>query len=636
MASNEPQNLSEWQLHCVLKRANLLQYYESFIKHGECDVLQLSKAEDGEARFFNGRKIQERISMYLATSRNMMILQRLQRKEALKPGTVSFSMTGKSSDVPKLKTIIQDIKTKEKEELTSYKSEKKKTHPKEDTTQKYTQSVIKDQEHHEHHDLTGYYDELLDNTVLDKMVLDNLISRCILMIEDREEIVKPTTQRERNKVLLDILTERPYPTFHLFKDVLLESEPSNSCVKELVKKMMSTESRDAHISWQGHEIELNKHKVKLQKNYMMFVHGVDSKTDIADHLYQSDVLSTEEKEEICNSSLTQQESNRLLYNKLIRKGGEAFTHLLGAVKHGKYQDVASEIEKTELSDKDIQLCQIDISSHDEVIPKHILGKCIDEEHCNFTKFYNTASSVHKYTCFDWLLTDWENGFVYSVCQNRNINSTAFTENLVTHLNQLDLSKQQELVSTKDIHMKDIALSGSCYMGTVYLVKWLITDVNKCSNDGTPPLQIACYNNMIEVVRVLLQCDDVDIDLCDDDGCSSLYLATDVNKCSNDGTPPLQIACYNNMIEVVRVLLHCDDVDIDLCDDDGCSSLYLASQNGHVDVVKELLQHSADVNKCDFKGKSSLNVAQEKGHIEIESLLKGKGLNQLLCQNDHFQ
>ena len=103
---------------------------------------------------------------------------------------------------------------------------------------------------------------------------------------------------------------------------------------------------------------LNKHKVKLQKNYMMFVHGVDSKTDIADHLYQSDVLSTEEKEEICNSSLTQQESNRLLYNKLIRKGGDAYTHLLEALNHGKYEDVASKMEKTELSDQEMQLCQI--------------------------------------------------------------------------------------------------------------------------------------------------------------------------------------------------------------------------------------------------------------------------------------
>ncbi|XP_076105807.1 uncharacterized protein LOC143074145 [Mytilus galloprovincialis] len=217
------------------------------------------------------------------------------------------------------------------------------------------------------------------------------------MIEDREEINKPTTQRERNKVLLDILTERPYPTFHLLKDVLQESDPNNSYVQEIVRKMQSTESRDEHISWQGQEIVLNNHKVKLQKNYMMFVHGVDSKTDIADHLYQSDVLSTEEKEEICNYSFTQQESNRLLYNKLIHKGRDAYKHLLEAVRLGEYPDVASEMEKTELSDQEIQLCQIGMKKlknrhekkdilmdHDEVIPKHIRGKFVDVEHWNIT------------------------------------------------------------------------------------------------------------------------------------------------------------------------------------------------------------------------------------------------------------
>ncbi|CAG2212623.1 ANKRD50 [Mytilus edulis] len=363
------------------------------------------------------------------------------------------------------------------------------------------------------------------------------------------------------------------------------------------------------------EYVLNKHKVKLQKNYMMFVHGVDSKTDIADHLYQSDVLSTEEKEEICNSSLTQQESNRLLYNKLIRKGGDAYTHLLEAVRHGKYQDVASEMEKTELSDQEIQLCQIGMKKlkdrhekkdilmdHDEVIPKHILEqfeKRLEQWKKDDQQFItdNMGTEIEfviripdNYTnsYIDRLLKDWENRFVSNVCQNRNMSSTIFTEKMVTRLNQLELSKQEELVHTKDIHNKDKALAGSCYMGTIDLVKWLIrrnSDINYCREDA------------------------------------------DVNKCRNDGTPPLQIACYYNMIEVVRELLQCDDVDIDLCDDDGCSSLYIASQEGHVDVVKELLQHSADVNKCDINGKNPLNVAQEQGHIEIESLLKGKGINQ---------
>ncbi|XP_063396692.1 ankyrin repeat domain-containing protein 50-like [Mytilus trossulus] len=923
------------------------------------------------------------------------------------------------------------------------------------------------------------------------MVLDNLISRCILMIEDREEIVKPTTQRERNKVLLDILTERPYPTFQLFKDVLQESEPSNSFVQQLVKRMMSTENRDEHINWQGHEIVLNKHKVKLQKNYMMFVHGVDSKTDIADHLYQSDVLSTEEKEEIFNSSLTQQESNRLLYNKLIRKGGDAYTHLLEAVRHGKYQDVASEMEKTELSDQEIQLCQIGMKKlkdrhekkdilmdHDEVIPKHIqeqfekrleqwkkddqqfvsteaekhvmqkvltqssvtlvgnsgTGKSFLSKHialimkkhgytvipcskpkdigkwfkhgrktlfvfddvcgrytlnqqiytdwkqrldhiislledkcckiistcrlevykdelfshlsifkkCNIdlssqkfkfsaaekfalaevyfkektdevnelsekydffpllcslyhkqnlqksvsiSSFFsnpfkvfkdqleqmyresdvgkmqycslvlcvifnntlteenmspkdkkigaviedlleecelNKGTSIkrlkniletlegtyvvkegstykiihdklfdflakyfgekmlqifidHANTDFiqerflwkitdnmgteiefviripdnyaksyiDRLLKDWENRFVSNVCQNRNMSSTIFTEKMVKRLNQLELSKQEELVRTKDIHNKDIALGGSCYMGTIDLVKWLISrnsdvnycredgcfpllwasqeghvnvvkellqhsaDVNKCTNDDTSPLYIASQEGHVDVVKELLQ-HSADVNKCTKNDASPLYIAShnghvnvvkellqhsaDVNKCNNDGISPLSLASQNGHVDVVKELLqHSADVnkcnnndvsplciasqnghvnvvkellqhsaDVNKCNNDGISPLYIASQNGHVDVVKELLQHSADVNKCnnkgvsplhfasykghvdvvkellqhsadvnkcDFKGKIPLNVAQEQGHIEIESLLKGKEINQ---------
>ncbi|XP_063396717.1 uncharacterized protein LOC134681168 [Mytilus trossulus] len=1082
MAGIQPQNFIEWQLHCVLKRASLLQYYDSFIRQGESDVLQLSEADDNKFKDVMEKVGMAKKSIHVRQFKNTLLewmkdpgkdssvpsYITTDRDSRMPPAPKSLNLQAarwsrpdKTPMVQKLQKSTQGNPTKDKDQLTSDKSEKKELLQQPYTTQYKTHSEVKDQKHYEHPDLTRYYDELLDNTVLDKMVLDNLISRCILMIEDREEIIKPTTQRERNKVLLDILTERPYSTFHLFKDVLHESEPSNSCVQEIVRKMMSTESRDEHISYQGQEILLNKHKVKLQKNYKMFVHGVDSKTDIADHLYQSDVLNTEEKEEICNSSLTQQESNRLLYNKLIRKGGDAYTHLLEAVRHGEYEDVASEMENTELSDQDIQLCQIGMKklkdrhekkdilmSHDEVIPKHILeqfekrleqwkkddqqfvsteaekhvmqkvlaqssvtlvgnsgtGKSFLSKHialmmtihgytvipcskpedigkwfkhgrktlfvfddvcgrytlnqqiytdwkqsldhiksllvdkcckiistcrlevykdelfsnlsifkmCNIdlssdefklsaaekvalaevyfkentdevnelsekydffpllcslyhkqnlqknvsvTSFFSNPFEIFKdqlvqmygesdagkmqycslVLCvmfnntlteenlsqknkkmgaiiedlleecelnkgtsikrlktsletlegtyvvkednnykiihdklFDFLakyfgekmfeifidhantglirerflwkitnnmgpeiefvigipdkyidryierlLTDWENGYVISVCLNRNMKSTTFTENLVTHLNQLDLSKQEQLVCTKDIHNKDIALGGSCYMGTIDLVKWLISrnsdinycredgwfpllwasheghvdvvkellqhtaDVNKCENNGVSPLYIASQVGHVNVVKELLQhsadvnkCNkndasplciasqnghvdvvkellqhSADVNKCANDDTSPLYVASekghvdvvkellqhsaDVNKCRNDGTPPLQIACYNNMIEVVRVLLQCHNVDVDLCDDGGCSSLYWASQKGHVNVVKELLKHSADVNKCNFKGKNSLNVAQEKGHIEIESLLKGKGLNQLV-------
>ncbi|XP_063448222.1 uncharacterized protein LOC134727766 [Mytilus trossulus] len=925
-----------------------------------------------------------------------------------KPDKVSLSQSEKSSVEHNL-PLTQRKDTQEQEGLTRMKSEKIQVNLKEETTQKQTQSKDKDQEHR---DLSGYYDALLDNTVLDKLVLDNLISRCIIMIEDREEIIKPTTQRERNKVLLDILNDRPYPTFHLFKDVLQESDPNNSCIQELVKKMMSTESRDEHISFQGHDIVLNKHKVKLQKNYKMFVHGVDSKTDIADHLYQSDVLNTEEKEEICNSSLTQQESNRLLYNKLIRKGGDAHTHLLEAIKHGKYLDVASEMEKTELSDEEIQLCQIGMKKlkdrhekkdilmvpdevfpkhildilmdHDEVIPKHILeqfekrleqwkkddqqfvsteaekhvmqkvltqssvtlvgnsgtGKSFLSKHialimkkhgytvipcskpedigkwfkhgrktlfvfddvcgrytlnqqiytdwkqrldhiislledkcckiistcrlevykdelfsnlsifkmCNIdlssqefklsaaekfalaevylkentdkvkklsenydffpllcslyhkqnlqknvsvTSFFsnpfevfkdqlvqmyresdagkmqycslvlcvmfnNTLTEenlspkdkigavtedlleecelnkgtsikrlrksletlegtyvvkegttykiihdklfdflakyfgenmlqifiIHANTGFirerflwkitdnmgpetefviripdkhikiyiDRLLKDWENGYVYSVCQNRNMSSTTFTENLVTHLNQLDLSKQEELVCTEDIDDKDIALAGSCYMGSIDLVKWLIrrnSDINYCREDSWFPLLWASQEGHVDVVKELLQ-HSAEINKCNNNGTSPLYIASeeghvdvvkellqhsaDVNKCDNNDASPLYIASQNGHVHVVKELLQ-HSADVNKCRNDDASPLYMASQNGHVDVVKEQLQHSADVNKCTNDDASPLYIASQNGHVHVVKELLQHSADVNKCRND---
>ncbi|CAG2184366.1 unnamed protein product [Mytilus edulis] len=275
MASIQPQNLIEWQLHCVLKRASLLQYYDNFIRQGESDVLQLSEADDNKFKDVMEKVGMAKKSIHVRQFKNTLLeWMKDPGKDSIVPSYITTDRDSRMPPAPKslnlqaarwlrpdktpmlqkLQKSTQGNPTKDKDQLTSDKSEKKELLKQPYTTQYQTHSEVKDQEHHEHHDLTGYYDELLDNTVLDKMVLDNLISRCILMIEDREEIIKPTTQRERNKVLLDILTERPYPTFHLFKDVLQESEPSNSCVQELVKKMMSTESRDEHISWQGHEI----------------------------------------------------------------------------------------------------------------------------------------------------------------------------------------------------------------------------------------------------------------------------------------------------------------------------------------------------------------------------------------------
>ncbi|VDI37611.1 CDK inhibitor PHO81 [Mytilus galloprovincialis] len=281
---------------------------------------------------------------------------------------------------------------------------------------------------------------------------------------------------------------------------------------------------------------------------------------------------------------------------------------------------------------------------------------------------------------DRLLKDWENGYVNNVCQNRNMNYTTFTEKMVTRLNQLDISKQTRLVCTQDIHNKDIALGGSCYVGSVDLVKWLISknsdinycdedgsfpllwasqeghvnvvkellqhsaDVNQCVNNDESPLYIASENGHVDVVAILLQ-HSADVNQCTNDDESPLYIASqegyvnvviellrhsaDVNQCTNDDTSPLFIASQEGHVNVVKALIqHSAE-----CSNDETSPLFIASQEGHVNVVKELIQHSAEVNKCRNNGVSPLFIASQEGHVNVVKELLQHSADVNHCDND---
>jgi hypothetical protein len=75
-------------------------------------------------------------------------------------------------------------------------------------------------------------------------VADLLISRCVLTVSDREEIMKKDTQPDRNRTLLNILLKRPYETFQHLKDALRE-DPLNT---NLVTKMTYSDGYERTIS----------------------------------------------------------------------------------------------------------------------------------------------------------------------------------------------------------------------------------------------------------------------------------------------------------------------------------------------------------------------------------------------------
>lgn len=69
-------------------------------------------------------------------------------------------------------------------------------------------------------------------------MLDELITKCVILIEDREEIEKkPTTQVQRNNVLLHILINWPFLTFYELVDALDKDEKHNEDVQCLLRKM---------------------------------------------------------------------------------------------------------------------------------------------------------------------------------------------------------------------------------------------------------------------------------------------------------------------------------------------------------------------------------------------------------------
>ena len=74
---------------------------------------------------------------------------------------------------------------------------------------------------------------------------DLLTSRCVLIVSDREEIMKKDTQPDRNRPLLNILSKRPYRTFQYLKDALRE-DPINT---ELVTKMTYSDGDEPTISY---------------------------------------------------------------------------------------------------------------------------------------------------------------------------------------------------------------------------------------------------------------------------------------------------------------------------------------------------------------------------------------------------
>eukprot|EP00040_Diaphanoeca_grandis_P011014 m.56377 g.56377 ORF g.56377 m.56377 type:complete len:227 (-) comp22238_c0_seq1:988-1668(-) len=103
---------------------------------------------------------------------------------------------------------------------------------------------------------------------------------------------------------------------------------------------------------------------------------------------------------------------------------------------------------------------------------------------------------------------------------------------------------------------------------------------------------------------------------------------DPNIQDQHGEFALCAASMNGHVDVVRELLRCDELNINLVNHGslygaGATALISASQYARYDVMKELLEHSADVNKASGKI-TPLRMAAENGHARAVRMLLSFG------------
>ncbi|CAG2223287.1 NAB [Mytilus edulis] len=293
MSTNQPQNLSEWQLYCVLKRTNLLQYYDSFVRQGECDVLMLSNAEDEKFK-----EVMEKVGMakkplHVRQFRNSLL-------EWMKDPGITLCISYKvfrNNDFNVYLYVIQIVDLRRGNE-----------HP-------------------------PSYIKKADYTSL-----------------------SPVEVSLKSNVVSGDYSEAPL----LKRDIHLKQTEGRRAltVHKSEKKEIQPKQKDKLKPPQRLVKDVNDNAIRIQKNYTLLVNNIVSTTDVTDYLIGEDIMQHEEREEVCASGLTTNESNRRLLDKLLYKDRQIYHQLLKALRHAEYLEIANEVSNTEVTELDQKLYRI--------------------------------------------------------------------------------------------------------------------------------------------------------------------------------------------------------------------------------------------------------------------------------------
>ncbi|KAI2489351.1 serine/threonine kinase [Fragilaria crotonensis] len=181
------------------------------------------------------------------------------------------------------------------------------------------------------------------------------------------------------------------------------------------------------------------------------------------------------------------------------------------------------------------------------------------------------------------------------------------------------------------------------------------DVNRQRTSGATALFMASHEGHVDVVRELLQNSKVDVNILGTDDCyTALHAASvfgglavfrellhhskvNVNAKNKDGDSALSMASQHNNLHVVGELLQNDNVDVNAQNKNGETALFKASREGYQEAVKKLLEHNTvDVNLPCNTGATPLHIAShyDRGDV-VRELLQNSKVNANLKDNDEL-